>query len=83
MQDITLPGPELDLDTYTQPSPESRAMWAQDAAKFSTKSGHVPHQVRPTAQRSDGVLPSFNALPQEGTRTCWPLNAASMKKQAS
>ncbi|MFT7679604.1 MAG: REP element-mobilizing transposase RayT [Planctomycetota bacterium] len=56
MEAITLPAPELDLDSYTPPTPEMRALWKKRDAKFNTKSGHVPHQVRPTTQNSHGVL---------------------------
>ena len=56
MDAITLPHPQLDLNSYTPPDQETLERRAKEAAKFSTKSGHVPHQVRPTAARSDGVL---------------------------
>ena len=56
MESITLPHSELDLNSYEPPTQDVLDYRKKQDAKFRTKSGRVPHQVRPTALYSDGVL---------------------------
>ena len=41
---------------YAPPTPEMRLAWAKKDAKFQTRTGHVPHQVRPTVHKAQAVL---------------------------